>query len=312
MIKVAHTVFGPEAKAIITSPQFGAFPMDAVYRQLQEKTGIDLSACIEFIRLLPIFHDGAEHKVSRRRMAGRLSSTQADQKSAIDVHLPALLDNLFQSEGDFDLVSEFARPLWTKLEAAIFPAGGEALTRLSYQLPFLFNPDYPLRRRKQINDQLAAVIQARGEEVLHDLALLALGVRPFCGSIALSIYALSEMDDGKFDRLPRGPGYSVSAVRYIDRVALEEVTIAGKAYVPGERLRCYIQHEEHSDAANRDGIYGFGAHACIGRAISQHAYTTLHEHKSKYPYQLTAVRIRRHRHGEPFLLPDFAIVQVRR
>ena len=306
----SNEVFCPYVKDILASRAFHPYRMADQYEQLQQTSGIDFSSCIRVLKLLPVFLDGTPHKSIRKQMALRMQATKADQEAAVIAQLDVLLARHFGQSGEIDLVDDFATPLWRSLSRSILQRD-DALLNVVDDIPLLFFASLSLNKRKQINSAITACIDKYGDEIIIDMALASLGVKPFVGSLALSFYDAIEKNCGRLlGTYTLGEKFGKSSLNFVDRIASQSIDVGGKTYAKGQRVRCVTQSSQYSDTENTGLLYGAGNHICLGKAIAQFALTYLNNACKQYPCVITPVSVHMLSDQEPFAMPKHLRVAI--
>jgi hypothetical protein len=304
------TIRLPDAKEIIMSKDFHSYNMADKYREMQSRSGIDFSASIRLIETLPIFMDGEEHKINRKKMALLIASTKSEQEKEARNTIDKLLQKFFTNRCELDLVSDFARPLWHSVAVKISQSEDDTQEVID-SIPSLFSPALSIRKREIINNRLSEIFSRQGEDNLLHIALAALGTRPLTGSLALSLYdAALQSKTGKVSALELGRGYKKSSLTYVDRICTSETQIGSCQFSSGERARCITQSSEYTEEQNLSALYGFGAHVCLGRPISQFIFQHLKEGLKDFDCRIIPVKLEMQENSDPFTLPLRAIVRI--
>lgn len=308
-------IYGDDARGIISSREFQAFDMAQKYRDLSERTELNFDAVIALMDRLPIFLNGENHKKNRKEMAKVYSASRPNQEKNVDAVLKEMRCMLEQLEGELDIIQEIGKPLWEAVNSAIM--GNTIIdSGLILDLPDLFYPNFSIRRRKALNDRLMAELNKISplakEETLNKISVLVLGARPLMHSIALSIYKIATKNIGqnltsiKFSR-----SYADSSLRYVDRIATEDMTINSNCLKSGSRTRCVSFDESYSEQDNTKYIFGSGRHLCLGRPIADYIWKKLIAllsdiDKIVVPVTLTLAQ------QEPFLMVDKSLIELKK
>ncbi|KHF24009.1 hypothetical protein [Solemya velum gill symbiont] len=304
------TIKFPDAKAVIMSKDFHSYNMAEKYREMQSRSGIDFSTAISLIEKLPIFMDGEAHKKNRKNMALLIAATKNEQEEEAKNTIDKLLRQYFTNCCELDLVSDFARPLWHAIAVRISQCEDDAQEVID-SIPSLFSPVLSIRKREIINNRLTEIINRQGEGKILHIALAALGTRPLTGSLALSLYdAILQNITGKASTLDLGYGYKKSSLTYVDRVCTSDTHIGSSQFRSGQRVRCITQSSEYTEEENLSSLYGFGAHVCLGRPISQFIFQHLKEEISGYECSITPVKLEMQENSDPFNYPLCANVRI--
>ena len=304
------------AKAIILSPDFKTYSMAERYRELSQRTGFDFSAAIRLLECLPVFIDGENHQRIRKVMAKQISRTKDCQLAAVRQTLTDLVDRGFRPIAELDLVANFAQPLWRSISASIVPRDTELLNLVD-DIPALFSPALSIRERAKINERIARFLQDNAEaddadDRLIMLCLASLGARPFVGTLGLSLYELFRTNPAaRMCDIVWPPLFPSSSLTYVDRICVNASEYEGIHIKDGERVRCFTQSSSYSSADNRQALFGFGAHTCLGKQISERTWSLITETFSKSELRAECLGIEMNPHDDPFQMPASIKVKLR-
>jgi hypothetical protein len=295
------------SKAIILSPNFGTYSMAERYRELEQRTKLDFSPTIKLLDYLPVFIDGEFHQKIRKTMAKQISRTKDCQLTASREKLENLFEHTFRRNTRIELVEDFSRPLWRAISSSIVPLGHNALNLVD-EIPALFSPVLSIRERIKINDKIRDYLGAYAddeEDRLILLCLASLGARPFVGTLSLSLYEIFEANpQSRMSELVWPEMYPSSSLRYVDRVCVKQAGISDAEFQAGERVRCFTQSKEYSIEENRRALFGFGAHTCLGKSISEKVWGLVVETFSRSDLRAECFSIAMSPHDDPFLMPS--------
>lgn len=302
------------AGAVIRSEAFLQYRMADQYRELKRRTGLDFGATIQFMDYLPLFADGEEHLKRRRMMARKLAATRNLQEEAVTAKISWLFQNLFVPPRELELLTEFARPLWREISASIVDRSEENLDFID-ELPSLFYPTLSIRERMKINEKLRTFLDVNRsniDEALCNLSLALLGARPFVGSLVHSVYQVVTLNAGKKSSAIRWPEiFTDSSLNFVDRVCGHDTRIDAHEFNVGSRVRCYTQDESYSAQQNKEMLFGLGAHACLGKGISEFSWKLLIRHLAQLDAILVPLGREVSTNTEPFVMPLAARIAVR-
>lgn len=302
------------AKAIILSPDFKTYSMADRYRELQHRTGIDFSAAIRLLECLPVFIDGENHQRIRKVMAKQVSRTKECQLAAVRQSFNDLFHHAFRPTAEIDLVAGFAQPLWRSISSSIVP-GNTEIHDLVDDIPTLFSPFLSIRERAKINDRIGRFLQNHAEaedadERLILLCLGSLGARPFVGTLSLSLYELFRTHpDARMCEFTWPQIFPSSSLTYVDRICVNASEYPDLLVKKGERVRCLTQSSSYSAVENKQALFGFGAHTCLGKSISERVWSLVAETFSKSELRAECLGIVMSPHNDPFQMP--ATIKIR-
>ena len=260
------------SRAVIASHAFKAYPMADRYRELEARLGRDFGSSIELLEAMPIFVDGALHKARRKLFSRRLSLFKQVQLDAASEFGSEFSATTLQPGRAFDLLIEFARPLFHRLVRVCVPESSiqEEVIEVIEDIPLLFSPVTPLKQRIELNKRLAKLTASAEPDLIQDIALLSIGLRPLTGSLALSLHAIFSAQRGVVmsemqwpDELP------CSALHDVDRIAMYQLTLGQDEFFADERVRCPVYSQKWSDRERTAMMFGAGTHRCLGQSLSE-------------------------------------------
>jgi len=293
------------AKAIILSPEFTTYSMADRYRDLMRRTNVDFNAAITLLDHLPVFIDGDNHQRIRKLMAKQISRTKSDQLIAATKSLSHLVGKTFVAAREIELIAEFCQPLWRAISTTIV-SQNEATLQLVDAVPGLFSPLLSIRERVKINDLIADFLAEHPAETDDELILVclaALGARPFVGSLGLSLLEIFQRNKGiKLNEISWPKIFPSSSLTYVDRVfAGPEQSSA--SFETGDRVRCLTQYGGYTAEENRSALFGFGAHTCLGKSISEKVWSEVVKELSRIKLRADCRSIMMSPHNDPFQMP---------
>lgn len=306
------------ARTVLKSAAFAPLDMEGLYRRIVARTGLDFSATLRVFEALPPFLSGGQHQQVRKTMAAIIAAGRERQRAAIESALDSLVAERFARQGSFDLVADFARPLWYALSAEIVGdrhvLDPQALSSLAEDMPTLFSPTASLARRQAINDAIQAFLDAdaaESEQRLVALCLSALGSRPFIGAFALTIFRVIEHSGPIAAEKINWPAvFSESGLDYVDRVARDDGLLGLPELAKGRVVRSPMGDVGYSAEEKVHLLFGLGAHTCLGKSIAQYAWTQFVKRACQLDTNLLAKELVMKPFAEPFRMPDKAIVTV--
>jgi hypothetical protein len=291
------------AKTIIQSKSFDNYSMANRYRELEARTGFDFSHAIALLERLPVFLNGDVHFRIRKAMARQISHTKECQFAHAQVAFRGLLEKHFKTGARPDLVTELAQPLWRSISTVIVPRNALSV-ELVDQVPGLFSPILSIRERLRINALIGDYTKEfPSEDALVLLGLAALGARPFVGTWSLAIDQILLENPGRpLSEIAWPDAYPVSSLTYVDRVCTElapehEIKVS-------ERVRCMTQHPGYSTEQRKMSLFGFGAHTCLGKSISEKVWTMTVAELAKFDLIATCLGADMSPHSDPFHMPS--------
>ncbi len=294
------------AKAVILSAEFTTYSMADRYRELSARAKVDFSAAIKLLDHLPVFIDGERHQRIRKVMAKRISKTKDSQLTAAGGTLATLCADAFRPGTEIDLIADFCQPLWRSISSAIVP-GSENTLELVDAIPTLFSPHLAIRERAKINAKIAAFLEvhcAQSDDNLLLLCLASLGARPFVGTMGLSLWEAFQAKPGaKMNEVAWPSMFTSSSLTYVDRIFSAPSERCPHLLKMGDRVRCFTQSKSYSPEENRMALFGFGAHTCLGKSISEKVWGLVVTAFSQFYLRVDCQSIEMSAHNDPFQMP---------
>jgi cytochrome P450 len=301
------------SRAIVSSRAFRAYPMADGYKELAARFGHDFGASIAVLERLPTFMDGEAHRAMREAMARVFAAIRQPQLAVAREFLAEFAAARLRPGEQFDLMGDLARPMFRAMTGVAVTARQvpEAITDLVADVPLLFSPFTSLKTRLEINARLTALLAQHGEEIICDLGLLVLGVRPLTGGLARTLHVTVSGHQGQpLSAMAWPTRIALSPVTYVDRICLEPVTLAGEDFAAGEYLRCRIHVPEWTAEQRQTTMFGVGSHLCLGRPISELVWTAAVELFAAQDLRATAGPYSSRQGSDPFDLPAHCPISI--
>lgn len=264
------------SRMIASSRAFGAYPMADSYREMSARLGHDFAPAIALLDHLPTFMTGDGHGAMRNAMARFLGLVRQPQLAAAREFAAGFGAAHLRAGGRFDLMDDFARPLFAAMNQVAIAARQlpESALALIDDLPLLFSPFTPLKLRLDMNARLGALIAEHGEEIVCEIGVMVLGARPLTGGLARSVHAVAVAHPGaRLADMPWPERLTISPVTYVDRICLEPAIVGDESFVAGEAVRCLLQVPDWSPEERQSTMFGVGSHLCLGRPVSELIWT---------------------------------------
>lgn len=294
--------------AIQKDAAFQVLDQSAELEKIRSRLHIDLPDIERVFRNVPVNVEGDEHAERRRRMARTIATRSEEalaQFSALAEHLCA---QHLGRRGDSELVAALFEPLTMVLAHAL--SG----------IPFAHNPDFlsptqifdkslGLNRRKLIDAQIRMLWREACRSMSEDeadaaIALAVLGSDTILASLALSFAERVSANPGaRLCDIQWGDRLSATAVPFIERMAARTTEIAGAEIRQGDLVRLFLDGFSLEPLEKRDGYFGAGRHACLGRPVAQRAWCALAAVLGKLPASVRIDSIRFRAADGMFLFP---------
>jgi hypothetical protein len=277
------------------------------------RLGHDFGPAIALLERLPTFMDGDPHAAMRQAMARIFGAIRQPQLAAAREVLAEFAATRLQPGVSCDLMEDLSRPLFRAMTKVAVAARSlpDEVAALIDEVPLLFSPVTAMKKRLEINARLAPLIAEHGVDILNDIGLMALGVRPLTGGLARSLHATIESHQGELLSAMAWPERIIfSPVTFVDRMCLEPVTLGGEAFAAREHLRCEIQVAAWTPEQRQVTMFGVGAHLCLGRPISEQIWTLCTALFAAQDLRATAGPLAMRQGSDPFALPAHCPIAI--
>ncbi len=282
MTDTAAAAIGSDPAEILSARALDVAPYRDRVRLLTERFGLELDATLFALGALPICLPRADHP-ERRRAIARFIAARAE---AVRAELPALVAEHFAAlrrPGRADVMREAVEPGVAALLSLL--TGVPIVFDRHAHVSRIFSPGLGPARRRQVEAELRDFIAecrarfAQDDEAMTGLrlSLLILGRDALVGTLGVSLQRLVAAADGAAWRDIDWPATPpATGVPYIERVAVEPVTVAGRALAPGNSIRAELaSYEAAPDPRTRASFFGAGAHLCLGRTLALDLWAAL-------------------------------------
>lgn len=267
-------------ESIQKNPLFRVVDHSGETAKIVTKLGIDLSHIARVFEHVPVNVEGAEHGRRRRAMATAMATRTEPALTQFRISAERLCHRFFGQTGTVELVSQFFEPLIAELAQAL--SGVQLEHHPDFVSPTqVFDKGLGLSRRKLINAQIGRLRSRACAHMPDDqadmaVALAILGSDTILGSIALSFAAgLASHPSVPLSDIDWGDSLRATAVPFIERLATAPAMIANAEIEAGDLVRLYLDRYTLEPEERRDGFFGAGRHACLGRAVAQRSWLIL-------------------------------------
>ena len=290
----------PETMQVIQkSPLFRVLDHSAETERIRSRLDIDLPHIGRVFKSVPVNVEGEEHGARRRRMAQAISNRTEEALSRFALLARGLCAEQLCRQGVSELVAGLFEPLVLELAHAL---SGITLTHNpDFISPAqIFDRSLGLNRRKLVDAQIGKLWRQASESMSESeadlaIAMAVLGSDTILGSLALSFAERVSANPGiRMSDIAWGDRLTLTAVPFIERVASAAVDLAGVKIRQGDLVRLFLDGFSLTPLEDRDGYFGTGRHACLGRPVAQRAWCALAVVLSELPVsvRIDSVRFR--------------------
>jgi cytochrome P450 len=261
-------------QSIQKDPAFHVLDQSGEVEKIRSRLHIDLPGIERALKNVPVNVEGEEHARRRRSMAQTVAArTDTALARFADLATEHCARHLGRS-GTSELVADVFEPMTM------------GLARVLSGLPLAHNPDFlsptqifdkslGLNRRKLVDAEIrrlwleASRTMSEGETD-EAIALAILGSDTILASLALSFVERVASEPGaRLCDIEWGDRLTTTAVPFIERVASRDAEVAGAAIRRGDVVRLFLDGFVLEPVEKRDGYFGAGRHACLGRPVAQ-------------------------------------------
>jgi cytochrome P450 len=312
-------VFDPAIiAAIFRSDRFDVIAFAEQYRYIQQQTGLDFDATIAAFDHVPLANEGPAHKRSRSEIAAVVADKSGEPTRIIETYVGGLVSGLFSAGREVDLAADLARPIFLELFSLWLGVDHRNLVD-DPNFSQVFDMKLSLNRRRKLNrnvDQLTCAF-ARQREALPTTpefatAMNILGNDALRGTVALSLWQVLAKNSGvRLDRVAFPQDLPSTGVPYIERVAREDVEIAGMKVEKGQRVRLVLDATASDvSGVESDLLFGRGRHVCLGKPITLAIWRTIVRTLATIPLNFTIGELKLRTGDYAFSYPEYALVSI--
>ncbi len=178
-----------------------------------------------------------------------------------------------------------------------------ALTRLFDRFVSLAALGEAEKHAGQLRQRLAET--APHVDQAYVVALLVLGRDSLLGTLATAFHTILSENQGKcfadieFPDFPPETGVAIA-----ERIATTDITVGARTIAAGDRVRMYFQPISDMSSANKQALFGAGAHSCLGRPISLDVWRAMIETCKGFSSRLISVSCE-FESNNIFVMPQF-------
>ncbi len=97
--------------------------------------------------------------------------------------------------------------------------------------------------------------------------------------------------------------FTSSSLTYVDRIFSAPSERCPHLLKMGDQVRCFTQSKSYSPEENRMALFGFGAHTCLGKSISEKVWGLVVTAFSQFYLRVDCQSIEMSAHNDPFQMP---------
>ena len=277
-------VFSPKTIADISRRMdFHVVNYSHAAQTIIDRLAIDLSATRNVFDAIPLANEGNHHAILRRKMATVIADYEDVAVASFKLKLDELAQKIFFPNNTLDLVGDFFVPLFDSLVTKLI---GTVISRelAPESISQIFDRMLSLNRRVSIDKQLRSLVDNLENkhndlhvEPLVAVALMVLGKDALIGSLSCSLHGVLNVNSGiEFCNIEWPQLIPFTGVPYIERIAMDSLTIGAQQITRGDRLRLYFDACSKLVGSPEEILYfGTGRHTCLGRKMSQRVWKAL-------------------------------------
>ncbi|MFN7223685.1 MAG: hypothetical protein ACK4MS_06690 [Paracoccaceae bacterium] len=302
---------------ILRSPHLDVVPYAPRVLALSEHLGIDLSATLYALGAIPLCQPRDSHPAVRRAAARMISERSGALRAAIPDIIKARCTVLTEP-GRVDVMREVVEPLVSDTLSILADMPIDVAEHA--HIGRIFSQTLGVAKRRKMEHELDQLVtglrqtfpDADDETVGLKLSLAILGRDAMIGTLGCTLHDLVlKLDGAAWSTLAWPETPTRTGVPYIDRVAVQNVTIKGRPVDRGGIVRAQLDdYETAQDPRSRLGFFGAGAHLCLGRALTLDLWSALGSLLAQCAGQphLVAFALRR---DDVFHIPETLVLEIK-
>jgi hypothetical protein len=280
---------------VLKSTDFVTVDLADTYRTMEQKIGIDCSAIIRIFQHSANANEGDRHAVIRKDLARVVNDDMVSTKRRTAGAVQRLIAERFAAPAVLDLVQDIIEPICDALFDSLLGIERPVQCKDGISPSQIFDRHLGLNRRREINakarDMVEGFSTAGGLKTSPDYAaaLSIVGYDSIAGSLGGSLLEMLRQGQGAhlcdltFPRL-----LPVTAVPYVERLAIKDRTLSGQRINEGDRVRLYLDAGCPAEqGASGRPYFGKGRHSCLGEEVSTWLWQTLTAELSRVPFVCT-------------------------
>lgn len=252
---------------------------------LQHERGISLMAAVQSSSLMPLSHDGPRHRELKRHASQVIHSLTDRALEEFSRYSSERLNHLLDCRDQFDIVEEFVLPISARLFSSMTGIDErEFLSQVSSghcasQLLTSAKSSLSASRWKAINHRMSArqnlVSGGPFEKVmLGSFSLITFEI--FRAAMANAIIKLFRAHSGmRISDMILPSQMPSTSIPFVDRVCEADTDLSGKTIRRGDKVLLYMGGCSDDSAEQRKLFFGTGPHICIGKAVTEAAWSAL-------------------------------------
>jgi len=184
-------------------------------------------------------------------------------------------------------------------------------------LSLVFDKMPSVNRRKLVNGRIGRLVmdQAAGcefEQANFNAAVSIVGADSIFGSLTESfIYEIRQNSGKSLSDIDWAKKLPATGVPYVDRIAVENVSIEKIDISAGQRIRLFLNGFQFDDADELDGYFGAGRHTCLGKAVSVKAWDIMTSILKKTCKRVEISKVKYRKSDFLFNAPSLVEIRVR-
>jgi len=295
-------------RAIQKSSAFRVADHHGENARIRARLGVDLGNIERAVNGMPMGVEGPEHARRRRALAQLL----AQRGDAALSHFARLAQDLCRKHlgrpGARELIADLFEPLALCLASQVSGLALQPYAGRSFPAQ-LFDKSLGISRRKSIDQQIAGLRQESIErcpagERDNAVSLAILGNDTLMGAMALSfVERIGAQANARLCEIDWGKQLTRTSVPFIERLALRDVSVGATIVKEGQSVRLFVDRFCFEGKGQQDAIFGTGRHVCLGRSISQRAWSLLGTALAQLSFTVTLEKIVYREADCMFLIP---------
>ena len=312
-------VFDPEIiSAVFRSDGFDVIDFAGQYRYITDHTSLDFTATAVAFDHVPLAQEGPRHKKLRAEMAAIVADPTREKTREVEEFTAAHVARLFVPGHSIELVDDLADPLFVQLFSLWLGVDHTAFSKESH-VSQAFDMKVSLGRRAAVNrdvEKLTCAFAAQSGALATSpemaTAMNVLGNDTLKGSIALSLWEIVARNPGKrLNEIDYPVNYPSTGVPFIERVARDDIEIAGMAVTKGQRVRLMLDATaQHVSGEEADLLFGRGRHLCLGKPMALAIWRQLTATLATLPLRCTAGELKMRSGDYAFNYPQHARLSI--
>jgi cytochrome P450 len=304
---------------VLLSDDFDVREHHKDFAAIQQSRNVELGATLRLAQGTALSNNGARHRELKLEAVKHVQQNANAALESFSASLNELLPDLLETRERFDLVADFILPLSMRLIASLSGVplenltgrmgASQCLTQLlsvkkeAFSTPRLMAIEQRLRKADREND-------AGVNTPLHKFISMA-NLEVLKSGLAISLISVLNSNAEKpLCEMEISPQMVATCIPFIERDCKRDSEIGGTTIKQTEKVILYLGGFGPMSDEQKKLIFGTGAHICVGKFVTERAWSLLREALLQRRERLRVGNVRFRDFDFALIAPESAEVEV--